>query len=322
LYCFTEYPAVSMNYRSRCTIRFFLVEGQDGIRTPYQSERKTMNRREFMMAAGLAATAGTVLGASRAASAGQFTGKIRKAVKYGMIQAGSTPLEKLQLVKDLGFDGVEPNFKEVDIKELAKASEATGIPVHGIVQGWSFEDINTCIDQAKMVGGTSVLIVPGRVDENMPYDRLYTESMEQMKRAGEHAAAQEIHLLVENVWNNFLLSPLEMARYIDEIGNPWVGAYFDVGNVVRYGWPEHWIPVLGKRIFKLDIKEYSTKKLNEEGLWKGFDVEIGEGTINWEAVRRELTLLNYEGWATAEVGGGDKDRLADIAARMNRVLDL
>jgi len=239
-----------------------------------------------------------------------------------MIKAGTTPLEKLQLLKDLGFDGVEPNFKEVDIKELAKASETTGLPVHGIVQGWSFEDVNTCIDHAKLVGGTSVLIVPGRVDENMPYDRLYTESMEQMKRAGEYAASQEIHLLVENVWNNFLLSPLEMVRYIDEIGNPWVGAYFDVGNVVRNGWPEHWIPVLGKRIFKLDIKEYSTKKMNDEGLWKGFDVEIGEGSINWESVRRELALLNYEGWATAEVGGGDKDRLTDIAARMNRVLDL
>lgn len=281
-----------------------------------------MNRRDFMMSAGLAATAGVMLHTSRTAHAGAFTGKIKKAVKYGMIKDGNTPLEKLQVLKDLGYDGVEPSFNEVDMTELAKASEATGIPVHGIVKGWSFDDINVCIDQAKAIGATSVLIVAGKVDENMPYARNYAETQEHMKRAAEHAAQQEIHLLVENVWNNFLLSPLEMARYIDEIDNPWVGAYFDVGNVHRYGWPEHWVPVLGKRIVKLDIKEYSIKKMNDEGTWKGFNVEIGDGTIDWAAVRRELALLDFQGWATAEVGGGDRDRLADIAARMDRVLDL
>ncbi len=281
-----------------------------------------MNRREFIMTTGLAATAGVFVKGANPVHAGEFTGKIKKAVKYGMVKAGNSPLEKLQLLKDLGFDGVEPNFGEVDITELAKASEATGLPVHGIVKGWSFDDINTCIDQAKQIGATSVLIVAGKVDENMPYARNYTETLEQMKQAGEHAAEQEIHLLVENVWNNFLLSPLEMARYIDEIDNPWVGSYFDVGNVARYGWPEHWIPVLGKRIVKLDIKEFSTKKMSDEGLWKGFDVEIGDGTIDWAAVRRELAALGFQGWATAEVGGGEKDRLADIADRMNRMLDL
>ena len=113
-----------------------------------------------------------------------------------------------------------------------------------------------------------------------------------------------------------------MVRYIDEIDNPWVGAYFDVGNVARYGWPEHWIPVLGKRIKKLDIKEYSTKIMNDEGLWKGFEVEIGDGTIDWAAVRRELAAIDYNGFATAEVGGGGKDHLADIAARMDKILGL
>lgn len=286
------------------------------------TERDAMNRREFIITTGVAAATGLFSQTQKPVHAGEFTGKIKKAVKYGMVKAGKSPLEKLQLLKDLGFDGVEPNFGEVDINELAKASEATGLPVHGIVKGWSFDDINTCIDQAKQIGATSVLIVAGKVNETMPYAQNYTETMEKMKPAGEHAAKQEIHLLVENVWNNFLLSPLEMARYIDEIDNPWVGSYFDVGNVARYGWPEHWIPVLGKRIVKLDIKEFSTKKMNDEGLWKGFDVEIGDGTIDWAAVRKELAALSFQGWATAEVGGGEKDRLADIAARMNRVLDL
>ncbi len=289
---------------------------------PQTLERHAMNRRNFIKTAGLAAAAGVVAHTVQSAHAGAFTGKIKKAVKYGMIKEGNTPQEKLQLLKELGFDGVEPNFNEVDMSELAKASESTGIPVHGVVKGWSFDDINLCIDQAKDIGATSVLIVAGKVDENMPYARNYAETQEKMKQAGDHAARREIHLLVENVWNNFLLSPLEMARYIDEIDNPWVGAYFDVGNVHRYGWPEHWAPVLGKRIVKLDIKEYSTKKMNDEGLWKGFNVAIGEGTINWAAVRHELALLNFQGWATAEVGGGDRAHLADVAARMDRVLDL
>ncbi|MFA7692433.1 MAG: sugar phosphate isomerase/epimerase [Candidatus Hydrogenedentes bacterium] len=281
-----------------------------------------MNRRDFLVSSGLAAAAGLYAGGAKTAHAGEFTGKIKKAVKYGMVKVGKTPLEKLKLLKDLGYDGVEPNFGEVPIEELAKASEATGLPVHGIVKGWSFDDINTCIDEAKLIGATSVLIVAGKVDEKMPYAQNYTETMEKMKRAGEHAAKQEIHLLVENVWNNFLISPLEMAQYIDEVDNPWVGSYFDIGNVARFGWPEHWIPVLGSRIKKLDVKEFSTKKMNDEGLWKGFDVEIGDGTINWKAVRKELRAIGYEGFATAEVGGGDEKRLADIAARMDKVLDL
>ena len=114
-----------------------------------------------------------------------------------------------------------------------------------------------------------------------------------------------------------------MARFIDEMQNPTVGVYFDVGNVVRFGWPDQWIRILGNRIVKLDIKEYSRKKQNDEGLRKGFNVEIGEGDCDWPAVRQSLADVGYtSGWATAEVSGGDRQRLADIAERMNKVLQL
>ncbi|MBI2478710.1 MAG: hypothetical protein HYV60_08785 [Planctomycetia bacterium] len=101
-----------------------------------------------------------------------------------------------------------------------------------------------------------------------------------------------------------------------------VGAYFDVGNNIRWGYAEHWIEVLGKRIGKLDIKEFDRKLQNEEGLRAGFNVEIGEGSIDWQRVREELKKIGYAGWATAEVTGGGRERLADIASRMNNVLDL
>ncbi|MCA9311525.1 MAG: sugar phosphate isomerase/epimerase, partial [Phycisphaerales bacterium] len=124
----------------------------------------------------------------------------------------------------------------------------------------------------------------------------------------------------ENVWNNFLLSPLEAARYIDEFESANIGWYFDVGNIINYGWPEQWIRILGHRIGKLDIKEFSRSKRNDEGLWKGFSVNLLEGDCGWDRVMAALRDINYRGWATAEVGGGDEARLRDIAERMDRIL--
>ena len=133
--------------------------------------------------------------------------------------------------------------------------------------------------------------------------------------------AQEtgIKIAFENVWNNFLLSPLEAARYVDEFESPLVGWYFDVGNIVRYGWPEHWVHILGKRILKLDIKEYSRKKSDQEGLGKGFGVELLEGDCDWPAVIKSLREIGYTGWGTAEIPGGDRERLKEIASRMDRI---
>jgi hexulose-6-phosphate isomerase len=129
-----------------------------------------------------------------------------------------------------------------------------------------------------------------------------------------------MQILIENVWNDMLCSPLEMARFIDEIGSPWIGSYFDVGNCVKYGWPEHWILALGKRIKKLDIKEYSRKLMNTKGPGAGFNIKIGEpgGDCDWPAVMRALETIDYRGWATAEVPGGGEQELKDISLRMDR----
>ena len=281
-----------------------------------------MTRREFAQAAGAVAAGTALTSAATKAYAGQFTGRIKKAVKYHMISGDMSVIEEFKLLMEVGFDGVEIRVQDkVPVEEVAAAIKETGLPVHGVVLG-SVEGIETAVDLAKGYGATSVLLVAGRVDENMPYAKNYEQTQAKIRAAIPYAEEQQIKLLVENVWNNFLLSPLEMRRYIDELDSEWVGVYFDVGNVVRFAWPEHWIPVLGDRIGKLDIKEYSRDKQNNEGLWKGFNVKIGEGSIDWAAVRAELENIGYSGWATAEVSGGDRERLADIAARMNKVLDL
>ena len=286
-------------------------------------KKADINRRDFMMAAGAAAGMAAFAPTFSAAAEDTLKGRVKTAIGYNMIKAGDSPMEKLSLVKEAGISGVELNATEkVDLDELCKASEATGVKVHGVLHGWSMEKIPESIDIAKKVGADGVLIVPGKVTEEYPYDRAYTESQAAYREIIPYAEKQQVYLLLENVWNNFLLSPLEMARYIDELNNPWFQAYFDIGNMLRYGWSEQWIRILGKRIKKVHLKDYSMKKLENEGLWKGFDVEIGEGSNNWAAVRTALLEIGFQGWATAEVGGGDKARLVQLAGEMNKVLAL
>ncbi|MFP4502207.1 MAG: sugar phosphate isomerase/epimerase family protein [Candidatus Hydrogenedentota bacterium] len=281
-----------------------------------------MDRRTFLKTTAITAGAAAFAANMPQAHAGEFTGKIKKAVKYNMVRAGKTPKEKLQILKDIGFDGVEPSFRDkVDPEELKAASDEVGLPIHGCVLG-SVDGIPAAVDRAKLYGASSVLLVAGRVDENTPYEKNYIETQATIRDAIPYAKEQDILLLVENVWNNFLLTPLEMRRYLDELESDQVGCYLDLGNMVRFGWPEHWIPVLDGRVKKLDIKEYSREKQKNEGLWNGFKVDIGEGSVDWAACRRELKKIGYTGWATAEVGGGDEKHLADVAARMDRVLDL
>lgn len=288
--------------------------------TQVESLHASLSRRGFLSASAALAAA-SALPATCGAEEALPTAGLKKAVKYHMVQEDLSVLDKFKLLKDLGFDGTEIHVTtKVDRDDVRKAVEATGVVVHGFLNS-SKPDLKHAIDSAKFYGATSVLVVAGRVDQDNPYDRVYRAQHDRIEAALPYAEKQGIKLLIENVWNNFLLSPLEMARFLDEFESPAVGAYFDVGNVVRFGWPEQWIRILGPRIGKLDIKEYSRQKQKDEGLWKGFQVEIGEGDCNWPAVRAALVDIGYtSGWATAEVRGGDRQRLAEIKERMDRVL--
>ena len=256
------------------------------------------------------------------AAAGQFTGKIKKAVKYGMIQEDLSVIDKFKLLQDLGYDGVEPGVGDAVAHrdEMIKGAAATGVEVHGVVNS-SSPDIKAAIDAAKAIGANSVLLVVP-TDGNASYLANYEARQDLIRKAVPHAEKQNIKLLIENVWASFLIEPLSMARFVDELDSPMVGVYFDVGNNIRWGYAWHWVEVLEKRTGKLDIKEYSRELQNSEGLGAGFNVKLGEGSVDWPKVRDELAKIDFQGWATAEVRGGDRERLADIATRMNQVLDL
>jgi len=290
--------------------------------------RSQINRRCFLQKSGLV-LAGTavpaLLGRPSLANAGVFAGRIRKAVGFMMIEEDLSVEDKLRLAKDVGFEGVETPTHLLDKKTpeprvLARASEKVGVAVHGVVNS-SHPDITGAIDEAAVYGATSVLYCV-RPDPRGSFMENYRRTQETIRRAIPHAEKKRIHILIENIWNTFLIEPLTMARYVDELDSPYVKAYFDVGNVVRWGWPQHWIEVLGKRIIKIHIKEYNLEVAMNEGMRKGFDFPLGQGSIDWARVREVLQKIGYRGWATAEVRGGGRQRLAEISEQMDQVLDL
>lgn len=301
-----------------------------------------IDRRSFLLtaaAAGVAVNTGRVSAQPEKwrANPNGSGPRILKSLKYGMIGEGSTVREKFELAKTAGFDGVELDSPGgIDLDEVIEARDAVGIKIPGVVDsahwGKPFNHpdesvraegraaLETAINDCKRVGGSTVLVVPAVVRKGMSYADAYKLSQREIGKLVPLAEALGVAIAFENVWNNFLLSPLEAARYVDEFESANVGFYFDVGNIINYGWPEQWIDALGDRILKLDVKEFSRSKRDNEGLWKGFGVEIGEGDCDWPAVRESLTRIGYRGWASAEVGGGGAERLADIARRMDQVL--
>ncbi len=276
------------------------------------------SRRHFLATTGIAAV--SAIGAKTSVG-GEFTGKIRKAVKYHMIGEDLSVADKFKLVKDLGFDGTEIATREkIDPVEVEKAIETAGLPVHGVVHS-SSPNIPGAIDLSKRFGGESVLVV-ARYDKKLSLQQNWDRDVANLREAAPHAEKQGIKVCVENVWASYMISAFDYRTFLNEIGSDWVQLYFDVGNNVRWGVPEHWVTLLGDKIAKLDIKEYSTKLQNEKGLRHGFGVPIGEGSVNWANVRAELAKIGFQGWATAEVKGGDRARLAEIAKEMDQALDL
>ncbi|WP_199193168.1 sugar phosphate isomerase/epimerase family protein [Blastopirellula marina] len=294
------------------------------------------SRREFLTncsaAAGTAACSLAVAGPASLLAAEQDgkskQTKIKKAVKIGMVGVKGTLAEKMTALKEIGFDGVELNSPGgPEAAEVQKAIEVSGLPVHGVVDSihWNvrlsdpseevrakgLEGLITAIKASKSYGGTSVLLVPGVVNNDVTYEQCWDRSIEQIKKALPIAKEENIQILMENVWNNFLTDPKETARFIDELDSDMVGAYFDVGNTVKFSPPHEWIPILGTRIKKLDIKDY--------GKGKGFGAKLLEGDVDWPKVMANLREINYEGWATAEISGGPRERLTEIADRMDRI---
>lgn len=293
-----------------------------------------MNRRSFLAwsasAAALAANAPAALAASPSGPR-----QLRKGIMWGTVGVKGSVLEKMQAVKAAGFAGVEP-MGGMDQDEMARALADTGMLAGSVcchthwakplsdpnpaTRAAGVAGLTQSLHDAKRYGAPSVLLVPAVVNDKVSYADAWTRSIAEIKKVVPLARKLGVRISIENVWNNFLLSPIEAARYVDEFKSPYVRWHFDVGNVINYGWPEQWIRILGPRIQTLHIKEYSRAKSDKQGKWAGFDAEFLTGDNRWPEVMKALDDIHFSGWAIAEQGGaGSPEGLAKLSREMDRI---
>lgn len=235
----------------------------------------------------------------------------------------------LELAKDAGFDGVELALDEQgpvnctstkeEMLEIKAFAEELGLELYSVASGlyWTYNYTSGSeanrekakaitrkqLEIASWLGCDTILVVPGAVkvafdpeSELVEYDLAYERALAALKELAPYAEELKVSIGVENVWNKFLLSPVEMADFIDKVGSDYVGSYFDVGNVLYSGYPEHWIKVLAGRIKKVHFKDY---RVAAGGL-HGF-VDLLAGEVNWPAVMAQFEHIGYNGWVTAEM---------------------
>jgi hexulose-6-phosphate isomerase len=289
----------------------------------------TMQRRSFLKYAATATIATGLLSQPIIAQAEKKEARLRKALQIGMLPKNLSDADKFKLAKECGFNGIEGRpMKDLEAaQKLGKLAREAGVPIHSIVYGgWGapFSDpdpkviekglagMETALRSAKALGAETVLLVPAVVTETVSYGDAYKRSQQHIRELLPLAEQLEIIIAVENVWNKFLLSPLEFARYVDEFESPWLRAYFDVGNVIIYGYSQDWIRTLGKRIVKIHLKDFKRKGYQ----W----TNLLEGDVNWKQVRRALDEVGYDGYLTPELRGGDKAYLTDLSERIDRII--
>ena len=301
------------------------------------------DRRTFLKmltAAAVATAPSRAVAGQQAAPAGpspspKNPATLKKSTLISMLPRERPYAERFAIGKEAGFEAIEIGTiaAEAEAAEIKEASDKTGLKIHSVMNSdhWRFPlsssdpevvkkcvaGMETSIRNAKLWGADAVLLVPAVVDARTSYRDAWTRSQriirEQLLPVARDA---KVIIAVEEVWNKFLLSPLEFARYVDDFESPWVKAYFDVGNVVFYGFPQDWIRTLGSRIVRVHIKDFLLDRGKGTFAWKN----IGEGEIDWPEVRRALNEIGYSGYVTTEIQGGDLAYLKDVSSRVDRFI--
>jgi L-ribulose-5-phosphate 3-epimerase len=257
---------------------------------------------------------------------------IRKAVLYSMLPRQAALPDKMKIAIDAGFVSMEcPQIDDpAEAEAIKKAADAEKLRIHSVMcqSHWQFplssgdpavvsqcvKGIETSLRNAKLWGADTVLVVPAVVNAETRYQDAWTRSQAQIKKLIPLAKELKVIIAVEEVWNKFLLSPLEFARYVDEFKSPWVKAYFDVGNVAINAYPQDWIRTLNKRIVKLHIKDFKFKNRVAEF------TDLREGEIDFPAIYAALKEIGYQGDATVELRSGDAAYLKEVSRRFDLIL--
>jgi len=294
------------------------------------------SRRDFLKASVAAAAAAGLPSALSAMPPAPPKGKLIKGLVWGMLPEKLSIAERFKLAADAGFEAVE-GYTTEDPKvaeEIKKAADDNKIRITSVMNQahWeyplsssdpaavkkSLDGMKTSLQNAKLWGADAVLLVPAVVNAQTSYKQAWDRSQKNIRELIPAAAEAKVVIAVEEVWNKFLLSPLEFASYVDSFKSPWVKAYFDVGNVVIFGYPQDWIRTLGKRIVKVHLKDFK--------MGKGWSpvtaqfVNLGEGDVDWAEVRAALGEIGYSGTVTAELDDGDLAYLSDVSKRIDRLV--
>ena len=260
---------------------------------------------------------------------------MKKGICQGSLPPDLTWAQRFELAKDAGIDGVElSTIHDAAEPEARKAdADAAGIELHSIMDSlhWKcplssndeetrrkgVENVRASIRCASIVGADAVLVVPGVVNEQTTYEAAMVNSRRSIQELIPEGEEAGVALCIENVWNKFLLSPLEMKEFIESFGSDCVQAYFDVGNIVLYGYPQHWIRTLGPLIKKVHVKGFNASK--RDFCW------LLEGTIDWAAVMAALREVGYDGYVTAELPrypSCPEQMVHDTAEHLGRIFEL
>lgn len=298
------------------------------------------DRRMFLKSVAAVAVAGGAVvtraaAQSAPAAAAAAPSGIRKATLISMLPKELSYADRFALARKAGFDAIEMQTitSADEAAEIRDAAIKSGIRIHSVMNSdhWrlplssadpdvvsrSVKGMETSLRNAKLWGADAVLLVPAVVDPKTSYQEAWTRSQKVIReRLLPVAKDLNVVIAVEEVWNKFLLSPIEFARYIDDFESPLLKAYFDVGNIVFYGYPQDWIRTLGPRIAKIHLKDFNVDRSNGKFTWKN----VGEGDIDWVEVRKALAEVKYAGFVTTEVNGGDAAYLTDLAGRVDRFL--
>lgn len=280
--------------------------------------------------------------AAPATPAPKFPRKHRKGFMYGTLNSETAKklsvLERFRLLREAGFDGVEVP-SALDQREVLAAREATGLEIPSVVVSthWArplsdgnptvraagLEGLRQGLRDANAFGARSVLLVPAVVTKDVSYAEAFQRSTAEIAKALPLAESLGVIIAIENVWNRFLLSPLEAAAYVDAFKSPFVRWHFDVGNIVTYAWPQQWIHTLGSRIVQVHVKEYSRKLRDEKGPFAGFRVDLFEGDSDWPETMAALDAIGYSGWLITEQWRppemADAAWLAHLSKQLDRI---
>jgi L-ribulose-5-phosphate 3-epimerase len=291
-----------------------------------------MNRRSFLTITLRGAAAGPLLRFVSAAT----NRNLRKAIMHSTIGVKGSVLEKYRVMKEAGFEGVEP-MGGMNRDEVLAALKETGLRAASVCchTHWQkplsapdeatrkigFDGLVQSLQDAKAYGASSVLLVPGIARDGVTYQQCFDRSIIEIKKAIPLAMDAGVKIAIENVGNNFIVSPEQAIEYLDAIDSEWVGWHFDIGNAGRVGPAERWINLLGKRILKIHVKDFSAKP-PAAGSRTAARPKLLDGDTNWPAVMKALDTAGYSGWGISEQPSdqaADLESARDLARRMDKI---